>query len=83
MTSSYTQGLNHDILECIENETVEYKKYGNILLCGDFNARVSSCYKPNKYIGLSKIQRRIFLILSTENQGLYFFEFLHVVLYET
>ena len=42
MTSSYTQGLNHDILECIENETVEYKKYGNILLCGDFNARVSS-----------------------------------------
>ena len=25
MTSSYTQGLNHDILECIENETVEYR----------------------------------------------------------
>jgi hypothetical protein len=42
MTSSYTQGLNHDILECIENETVEYKKYGNILLCGDFNARISN-----------------------------------------
>ena len=38
MTSAY----NHDILECIENGTVEYKKYGNILLCGDFNARVSN-----------------------------------------
>ena len=40
--SSYSKGLDHDILECIEKDVIFYKKYGNILMCGDFNARVAS-----------------------------------------
>ena len=39
--SAYTQRLDHDILDCIERDIVKYQKQGKILLCGDFNARVS------------------------------------------
>lgn len=39
--SSYTQGLDRDIIECLEQETAKYMKMGNVLLCGDFNARIA------------------------------------------
>ena len=40
--SAYTQGLDQDILDCIEKDLAHYKERGNILLCGDFNARTST-----------------------------------------
>ncbi|VDI25498.1 Hypothetical predicted protein [Mytilus galloprovincialis] len=40
--SSYTQGLDRDITECLEQETAKYMKMGNVLLCGDFNARIAN-----------------------------------------
>ena len=40
--SAYTQGLDMDILDCIEKDISTYKMSGNILLCGDFNARTAS-----------------------------------------
>ncbi|XP_063442678.1 uncharacterized protein LOC134722974 [Mytilus trossulus] len=40
--SAYTQRLDQDILDCIENDISTFQKQGKILLCGDFNARVSS-----------------------------------------
>ncbi|CAG2229894.1 unnamed protein product [Mytilus edulis] len=40
--SAYTQRLDQDILDCIENDISKFQKQGKILLCGDFNARVSS-----------------------------------------
>ncbi|VDI68815.1 Hypothetical predicted protein, partial [Mytilus galloprovincialis] len=40
--SSYSKGLDHDILTCLEKDIASYQKQGNILLCGDFNARVAS-----------------------------------------
>ena len=40
--SSYSKGLDHGILEFLEKDIDYYQNYGNILLCGDFNARVSS-----------------------------------------
>ncbi|CAG2210987.1 unnamed protein product [Mytilus edulis] len=39
---SYSKGLDHDILTCLEKDIASYQKQGNILLCGDFNARVAS-----------------------------------------
>lgn len=41
-TSSYTKGLDHGILEIVEKDISYYQNYGNILLCGDFNARASA-----------------------------------------
>jgi hypothetical protein len=41
-TSTYYQSLNYDIIECLEKETAQFIKKGNILLCGDFNARTSN-----------------------------------------
>lgn len=38
--STYTQGLQKDILDSIEIDICKFKEKGNILLCGDFNARV-------------------------------------------
>ena len=35
-TSTYYQSLNYDIIECLEKETAQFIKKGNILLCGDF-----------------------------------------------
>lgn len=40
--SSYTQKLEFDLLDCIEKDIVGFQDKGNILLCGDFNARVGS-----------------------------------------
>jgi len=40
--SSYSKGLDHDILGNVERDIIFDQKYGNILLCGDFNARVAS-----------------------------------------
>ena len=40
--SSYSKNIDYDILDCIEKEMTYYKSKGNILLCGDFNARVST-----------------------------------------
>jgi hypothetical protein len=40
--SAYTQGLDMDILDCIEKDISTYKMSGDILLCGDFNARTAS-----------------------------------------
>lgn len=38
--SSYSRGIDFDILDCIEKDVTHFKSIGNILLCGDFNARV-------------------------------------------
>jgi hypothetical protein len=42
--SAYTQGLDMDILDCIEKDISTYKMSGNILLwlCGDLNDRTAS-----------------------------------------
>jgi hypothetical protein len=37
-----TQGLDMDILDCIEKDISTYKMSGNILLCGGFNVRTAS-----------------------------------------
>jgi hypothetical protein len=39
--SSYSKTLDKDILECIEDDITKYSKNGDIMLCGDFNARVA------------------------------------------
>ena len=31
-----------NIIECLEKETAQFNKKGNILLCGDFSARTSN-----------------------------------------
>ena len=41
ISSKYIQELKHDVLDCIEKDITHYNKLGNILLCGDFNARIS------------------------------------------
>jgi hypothetical protein len=41
ISSKYTQELKHDILDCIEKDITHCNKLGNILLCRDFNARIS------------------------------------------
>jgi hypothetical protein len=41
ISSKYTQELKHDILDCIEKDIAHCNKLGNILLCRDFNARIS------------------------------------------
>lgn len=38
----YSKGLDHDILGNVEKDIISYQKYGNILLCGDFDVRVAS-----------------------------------------
>ena len=40
--SSYTRNLDKDILECVEKDISHYNSLGNVILCGDINARVSS-----------------------------------------
>ena len=40
--SSYSKELDHEILGHIEKEIEHFQKRGNVLLCGDFNARVGS-----------------------------------------
>ena len=40
--SAYTHGLDKDILDCIEKDINSYQGLGNILLCGDFNARIAT-----------------------------------------
>ena len=40
--SIYTQRLDKDILDCIEQDINKYCELGNILLCGDFNARIGT-----------------------------------------
>ena len=40
--STYTIGLNQDILEIVEKDIVKYQTFGNVMLCGDFNARTAS-----------------------------------------
>ena len=40
--SSYCRGLDQDTLELVEKDILNFKNHGNILLCGDFNARVAS-----------------------------------------
>lgn len=40
--SSYSKGIEHNILDCIGKDIALYQNLGNILLCGDFNARVFS-----------------------------------------
>ena len=40
--SSYSKGIDHNILDCIEKDITHYQNLGNILICGDFNARVST-----------------------------------------
>ncbi|CAG2184913.1 unnamed protein product [Mytilus edulis] len=42
VTSKYTQELSSDVFDCIEKDILQYKKMGEILLCGDFNARIGS-----------------------------------------
>jgi hypothetical protein len=54
-SSKYTQELKHDILDCIEKDITHYNKLGNILLCADFNARISCEYD---FILLPKISPR-------------------------
>ena len=39
--SSYSQGLDYDILDCVEKEMMLYMSQGDVLLCGDLNARTS------------------------------------------
>ena len=41
ISSKYTEELKHDILDCIEKDIAHCNKLENILLCGDFNARIS------------------------------------------
>jgi hypothetical protein len=38
--SSYSKELDHEIMGHIEKEIEHFQKRGNVLLCGDFNARV-------------------------------------------
>lgn len=40
--SQYISDSNSDILELVESDIVQLKPKGNILLCGDFNARVAA-----------------------------------------
>ena len=40
--STYTHGLDYDIFECIQKDLIRFQNRGKILLCGDFNARVSN-----------------------------------------
>lgn len=42
-TSSYTLGLDYDILERLGKEMTLYNKLGEVFLCGDLNAKVSNC----------------------------------------
>jgi hypothetical protein len=42
-TSSYSIGLDYNILECLEKDMLFYNNSGDVLLCGDFNARTSNC----------------------------------------
>lgn len=37
--STYTRHLPYDILELIEKDLLYYKEKGDVLICGDFNAR--------------------------------------------
>ena len=43
VNSKYTQGLNLDVFELIEKDIISFKSKGDIMLCGDFNARTWSC----------------------------------------
>ena len=40
--SSYSRDLDHDVLECLDNEVSEFSQKGDVILCGDFNARVAN-----------------------------------------
>jgi hypothetical protein len=40
--SANTQSPKHDIHDYIEKDIIKYQKLGKILLCGDFNARISN-----------------------------------------
>jgi hypothetical protein len=40
--SSYSKELDHEILGHVEKEIKHFQKRGNVLMCGDFNAKVSS-----------------------------------------
>lgn len=51
--SNYTRSITQDILELIEKDILQYKSLGNIMLCGDFNARVSN---QNDYISCDSSQ---------------------------
>ena len=42
MSSSYSQSLDENIFEYIENDIRKYSELGNILLAGDLNARTGS-----------------------------------------
>lgn len=39
--STYTRHLPYDILELIEKDLLYYKEKGDVLICGDFNARTA------------------------------------------
>ena len=40
--SSYSKSINYDILELIEKDLTKYKAKGEVMICGDFNARTAS-----------------------------------------
>ena len=40
--SSYTKHLHYDILELIEKDLLNYKEKGDVMICGDFNARTGT-----------------------------------------
>ena len=41
-SSSYSQSIDYDLLESIEKDVRKFGQIGDIMLCGDFNARVSN-----------------------------------------
>ena len=64
--SSYSKGLAHDILGCVEKDIALYKHKGNILLCWDFNARVAS--ETDFIIQDSNVFAPLFQTYSIDNQ---------------
>lgn len=40
--SSYTQNLQTDLFDCIERDILNFKRDGDVFLCGDLNARVGA-----------------------------------------
>ena len=70
INSSYsnTKKLNVDIIDAIEKDIILYKQKGDVILCGDLNARTScevnfilndsplfDSYKPDDKIKLRKV----------------------------
>ena len=41
--SSYTKSLEENIFDCLEKDIANFSRDSDILICGDFNARIGTC----------------------------------------